>query len=337
MFKKYCKSIYIFNLKWYKILFNLIRAFFNGKPLQTGYFYDSHIKKEIDKIINREQPEHIFCQLIRVANYVKHYNIPKTLDYQDVFSKGIERRKDKVCFLLKPVFSTEYKRLEQYESDIFKYFTHKIIISEADRTHIQHPEKNSIRIIPNGVDQSYFKPIEKEKKYDLLFTGNMAYPPNIHAALYLITDILPALKSDFPDITLLIAGASPVKKLRIHESKHIIITGYMPDIRECYWESRIFVAPMQLGTGLQNKLLEAMSMQLPCVSSVLANNALGAVDGKEILLGENTDTYKKHITELLKNTDYARQIGMAGYSFVSSNFNWEKLTKGIDEMICGGG
>ncbi len=331
--EKYCKSIHIFKLKWYKIIFNIFLALIKGKPLQTGYFNDKQIKKNVDEIIRKEKVEHIFCQLIRVADYVKHHKIPKTLDYQDVFSKGIERRKKKVSFLLKPIFNMEYKRLEKYETEVFAYFTHRIIISEADREHIQHKEKEKIHVIPNGVDQSYFKPQKRDKKYDLLFTGNMAYPPNIHAATYLITEILPLLKSEFPNINILIAGACPVNKIRKMESTQVIVTGYVKDIRRCYEESRIFVAPMQLGTGLQNKLLEAMAMQLPCVSSVLANNALGASNGKEILLGETATDYVSHIKKLLQNENYTKEIAVAGYDFVSRNFNWEKLTLKIDEMI----
>ncbi|MCK4360139.1 MAG: hypothetical protein KAV70_00220, partial [Bacteroidales bacterium] len=88
----YCRSINFFDLSKFSILFNVLLAFFNGKPLQSGYFFSSRAKNRINKIISETKPDHIFCQLVRVAEYVKNQNIPKTLDYQDVFSKGVERR-----------------------------------------------------------------------------------------------------------------------------------------------------------------------------------------------------------------------------------------------------
>ena len=88
--EKYCSKIFIFPLKKSEIVINVIKALIGGKPLQTGFFYSGKIKREINHIIDDIKPHHIFCQLVRVADYVKHIKtIPMTLDYQDAFSKGI--------------------------------------------------------------------------------------------------------------------------------------------------------------------------------------------------------------------------------------------------------
>jgi len=330
---KYCSKVYIFKLKWHSVFLNVFKALFNGKPLQVGYFYDNKIKQEIDKIIKDTQPDHIFCQLIRVTEYIKSSKIPKTLDYQDVFSKGVERRMNTTSFIFKPVFKLEYKRLLKYEANIFDCFNNKMIISKPDRDLIPHKNKDDIYIIHNGVDQSFFTPQQAEKKYDLIFTGNMAYPPNINAAEYLINKILPELKLYKPDIKVLIAGARPVSKIRKMQSENVQITGWVEDIRICYAQSKIFIAPMQIGTGLQNKLLEAMAMQLPCVSSEMANRALDATDGKEILLGHEPEEYVKHILHLLDDKQFADDIAMQGFKYVSVNYNWGTLTEKINEII----
>ena len=103
--KKYCASITIFKLSKFTILANIIRAFFNGNPLQVGYFYSRKAQKKVDDLILQHYPDHIYCQLIRTAEYAKQYsNIPKTLDYMDVFSKGMERRKSTES--LSSVFNT---------------------------------------------------------------------------------------------------------------------------------------------------------------------------------------------------------------------------------------
>ncbi len=330
---KYCSKVYIFKLKWYSVFYNILKALFNGKPLQVGYFYDKKINNAIDKVIKETQPDHIFCQLIRVTEYVKNYSIPKTLDYQDVFSKGVERRLSTASFFMKQVFKLEYKRLLRYEENIFDCFDEKLIISKPDRELIPHKSKDEIHIIPNGVDQSYFRPQQAKKKYDLIFTGNMAYPPNINAAEYLVNRILPVLKQHKPDIKILIAGAHPVRKIKKMQSENVYITGWVDDIRTCYAQSRIFIAPMQIGTGLQNKILEAMAMQLPCVSSEMANRALDATNGKEILLGHKPEEYVQHILHLLEDKPFADEIALQGFNYVSANYNWATLTEKINEII----
>ena len=333
---KFCSKVFIFRLKWYKIIFNVFKTYLGKNPLQVGYFLDNKIRQSIDAVVRETQPDHIFCQLIRTSEYVKNYKIPKTLDYQDVFSKGVERRINTASFFMKPIFKIEYKRLLKYEENIFDYFNNKIIISKPDRDLIPHKNHQSIHVIPNGVDQTYFYPQNTEKKYDLIFTGNMAYPPNINAVEYLVNCILPILIKQKPNIKILIAGAHPIMKIKKMHSENIFVTGWVEDIRECYAQSKIFIAPMQIGTGLQNKLLEAMAMQLPCVSSEMANKALGAQDGKEILLGNKPDDYIKHILLLLEDKQYAEQIASGGFNFVSNIYNWEKLTDKINNIINGG-
>lgn len=330
---KFCKKVFIFPLKKHRICFNVFKGIFGSKPLQVGYFYDAVVKQSIDKVIRETQPDHIFCQLIRVSEYIKDCKIPKTLDYQDVFSKGVERRLKTVSFLLKPILKLEYKRLLKYEEEIFNYFDNKIIISKPDRDLIPHKDNKNIHVIPNGVDQIFFTPHAAEKKFDLVFTGNMAYPPNINAAEYLVNKILPLLRYHKPEIKLLIAGAHPVHKIRKMASENVFVSGWVEDMRTCYAQSKIFIAPMQIGTGLQNKLLEAMSMQLPCVCSEMANKALNASDGKEILLGLQPVDYVKHVLHLLNNTDFAEEIGMQGFNYVLNNYNWEVLTEKINKII----
>ena len=114
----------------------------------------------------------------------------------------------------------------------------------------------------------------------------MSYPPNVNAVMYIAKEIFPLLLKHKPDIKLLIAGATPTNAVKSLANANIHVSGWMDDIRDAYNESSIFLAPLQIGTGLQNKLLEAMSMELPCITSALANNALKACDGEEILIGE---------------------------------------------------
>jgi glycosyltransferase involved in cell wall biosynthesis len=220
-----------------------------------------------------------------------------------------------------------------YEHDIFSKFDSKIIISLPDREQIPHPEKEKIVVVRNGVDTDFFKPMPAEKEFDLVFTGNMGYPPNINAAEFLVKKILPGVLKHKPNLRLLIAGANPNLKVSVLKSSNVEVTGWVPDMRECYAAARIFIAPMQIGTGLQNKLLEAMAMQVPCITSNLANQALKAKEDEEILIAETPGEYTDRILRLLNEPDYAAAIAMNGYHYVLRNFSWEKETAKIEELI----
>lgn len=332
--KKLCTSVTVVKLSGFTILINLIRAFFTGKPLQVGYFYSLEAQKKLDAIVLQQKPDHIYCQLIRTAEYAKkHPNIPKTLDYMDVFSKGMERRKSTASFFLKPIFAMEYRRLLKYEHDVFSFFNNKTIISEQDKNLIQHPQKASIKVIPNGVDTDYFKPIVHKKEFELLFNGNMDYPPNVESVEFLVNKIMPLVWQKKPEARLLISGSSPNNKVLALKSNRVVVSGWVDDIRENFAKSKILVAPMQISIGLQNKLLEAMAMQLPCVTSTLANNALGAKHNDQIMVADTPEQYTLYIIELLENESKAKQIASNGYQYVITNFNWESTCKTLERLF----
>jgi len=329
----YCKSIHIFKLSKLTIYLNIIKSFIAGRPLQVGYFYNKPIKTKITKLLKEIKPDHIFCQLLRVAEYVKDIDIPKTIDYQDVFSAGVQRRSQTSALYLKPILNLEYKRLLKYEQDVFEIFDNKTIISIPDRDLIPHPDKEKIEIVINGVDTDFFKPMETEKKYELVFTGNMGYPPNVNAANFLTKEILPLVHKKMPGVKLTIAGATPHPSVQALKSDAVHVTGWVDDIRECYAQSKIFIAPMRIGTGLQNKLLEAMAMKIPSITSELANNALSAKHNEEILVGKTAEDFASHIVSILENPQLANKLAENGYQFVHRNYNWDAATQKLENLM----
>lgn len=329
----YCQSINFIKISKPQIALGLVRAFFKGLPMQCGYFYNRKAAKKINALIDKHKPDMLFGQLLRVAEYIRKKDIPKCIDYQDVFSYGMKRRADIASPITRPIFSMEYKRLKRYEAAIFDDFDVKTIISEPDRELIPHPKKNEILIIPNGVDHEFFAPQEREKKYDIVFTGNMSYAPNVNAVEYLANEILPIVWKQIPNAKMYVAGATPDPKVKKAACDNIIISGWLDDIRDAYAQSRIFIAPMRIGTGLQNKLLEAMSMGLPAITTPLANGSLGAENGKEILVGSNAKELAQHIITLLTDNDRAQQIAQAGFDFTNRVYDWGKATQIMEEAM----
>jgi len=236
---------------------------------------------------------------------------------------------------LRPVFKIEYRRLAKYEKAVYSYFDHHTIITGVDRDLIPHPDFQQIEVIANGVDFDTFQYMGEKKVYDLIFTGNMNYQPNINAAEYLALQIFPLLKKEFPQLTLVLCGADPAMKVRQLATKDIIVTGWVPTISEYYAKSYIFVAPMQLGSGLQNKLLEAMAMRLPCVTSSLAGKPLkNVISGKDILICNSTIGYVNAIKNLLSTPKLWQELSENAYHFVRNNYKWEHTTKQLNELLC---
>jgi len=314
---------------------NILKSLINGKPLQVGYYTNERARRKINKLLDYYKPDHIYAQLLRVAEYVKDQPVKKTLDYQDAFSSNIKRRAQQEFFLFKPLFYFEANRLKKYEKEIFSWFDNTTIISIPDRELINHPDKKKIAIIPNGVDTSFFYPRNQEKHYDLVFTGNMNYPPNIHGAEFLIKSVLPIVLKKRPETKVLLSGANPHSRVKALAGKNVDVSGWVDDIRNSYASASVFIAPMQIGTGLQNKLLEAMAMKLPCITSELANSSLNATPDKEILIGNTAEEYAHHITTLLQYKEKRESLAENGYEFVMQNYDWYQATKKLEKIMLG--
>ena len=327
--KKFVDKIYVYRSNKVSTLINMLIAGVIGYPFQIGYFFNTGAHFYFKKVIQKEQPDHIFVQLIRMAEYVlKTQNISKSLDYMDTFSKGIERRMEKEKGLKRLAYRFEFNRLKKYEEKVFSYFDNHYIISSQDRDSFSFEKAKSISISPNGVDHNFFTPKNNIiKSYDLVFTGNMSYPPNVSAVIYIAKEIMPLLIKDYPNIQLLIAGATPTSSVKGLANKNITVSGWIDDIRDAYNDSKIFLAPLQIGTGLQNKLLEAMSMEVPCITSKLANNALGAKRESEILIGETPQEYVELIKRLINNEDLRNNLTKNAKLFVEQNYNWNSISK----------
>jgi len=329
----YCRSINFIDLPRLAVPFNILRAFFKGLPLQVGYFFNGRANRRIKQLFKEYHPDHVYCQLLRAAAYGIDLPVPKTIDYQDVFSYGVKRRVERSPFWMKPVLKLEYKRLVAYEEKMFWAFDNKTIISYPDRNLMQVSGKNNIAVIPNGVDYDFFKPMDANKQYDLVFTGNMSYPPNVDATGYLVNEVMPRVWDALPETSVLLAGAKPAAKVKALENDKVKVSGWLDDIRDAYSSASVFVAPMRIGTGLQNKLLEAMSMKIPAITTSLANDALRAADGKEILIGDNAKELADHIIKLLQDEKYAREIAEAGFLFVRKHYSWDEATGKLEQIM----
>lgn len=332
--KPFCQEIRVGRFCWWTKLTNSLRAFFKGWPIQCGYFYSREAKKALRQFADEVKPDMVYAQLVRTVPYVQELEGEKTIDYQDVFSQGMLRRAQRAPFWKRPFFKMESRRLRRYEAEVFPLFQHHTIITEVDRDLMPVKEKDKIRIVGNGVDFEQYRYEGQEKNYDLIFAGNMSYAPNVDAAEFIVKQILPRLLPQFPNLRLVLCGTDPAPRVRALQGPHVTVTGWVESIAEYYAQSRIFLAPMRLGTGLQNKLLEAMATQLPCVTSPLAGKPLkDAVPQQDILICSTPDDYAVAITRLLTDPTYYQQIASNGYRYVKENYSWEAMTGVLGEGL----
>lgn len=340
--RPYCKEIRVVKLNKLVAAKNIAANWFASKSLQMGYWNTSHSKHVYKQFEREVNPDVVYNQMVRTMPLVARSKYPKVMDYQDALSMNTERRMEHSRGFMHYILHYEFKMLRSSEYNAFSFFDALTIISETDSEAIPHKKNGEIMIVPNGVDFDYFSSaaVTMPKKYDILFAGNMAYAPNVNASRFLVDEVMPLVWAKRPGTTLLLAGAAPKHSVsRLAADQRVTVSGWLDDIRTAYASSQVFIAPMVIGSGLQNKLLEAMAMQMPCVTTDICNSSLGAEGGRQVLVGNSPEELAEMLLSLLDNKDMADTLAEEGCRFVHERYGWpaavEKLEKVLQSVVKG--
>ncbi len=331
--EKYCTAIKVHNLSTMKMASNTIKAFFGSLPLQVGMFTSALIQGEIKAFAEEHNIDHVYCQLIRMAQNVKVLKYPKTIDYMDAFGYGMVKRSEMGGIVKRMLYTFESKRVKKYEKSIYESFANHVIITEQDKNRLEVP--GPVGVVANGVDTEFFTNAGGVLEYDILFVGNMGYLPNIDAAKMLVNEILPKLNKKLgTNVSVLIAGARPTQEvIDLAKTDNVTIGGWVQDIRSAYKSGRIFVAPIFKGIGQQNKILEAMSMEIPCIVNDSVAEGLGIVHEKHCLIANTIDEFVDTIIRLLEEPIIHTSILVSAKELVLEKYVWSKQTDPLIQMI----
>ena len=348
----FCKAIHVEHLCKAACCANVLRSFIKREPLQLGYWTTIRAKRAFARFKNEIRPDIIYRQMIRTAKYEGG----GVLDFQDALSLNTQRRMERSHGLLRLILRYEQQALRRAEQAALNRFEATTVIASADcnaitqtfkhcRLSRRHTTSNqAIYIVPNGVDTDFFNTQAFKHSsiqafthshihaFSIVFVGNMAYPPNVDAARFLVEEIMPLVWSRIPSATVLIAGADPRPAVKALAGPNVTVSGRMDDIRTAYASAKMFVAPMRIGSGMQNKLLEAMSMRLPCVTTSLAAAPLGATAWEHLLVGDSAEQIADLIVKL-GIEELHDSIADGGHRFVQEHYSWQAAVEPLEHIL----
>jgi sugar transferase (PEP-CTERM/EpsH1 system associated) len=303
------------------------------------YYSDPGMRETVKEVVRRVQPDLLYAHTIRMGQYIESYRaIPRVLAMQISMTLNYRRLMQHASGMLsRLLYSIEYRKLESFEAEFAARFDRVLLISEHDLNAVQQNEPlDNVFFSPHGVDFDYFSPngdVQKEPD-TLLFTGNMNYAPNIDAARYFCEEIHPLVRAEVPGARLYIAGADPVPEVEALGSRSSVeVTGRVPDLRVYMDRAQVAIDPLRVGAGLQNKVLEGMSMGLPMVISSIANEGIRAIDGRHVLIADTPENFAGHIVRLLGDPKERARIGAEARDFIIKNWSWDRHFSDLERMF----
>lgn len=295
------------------------------------------IKKAISDRIRNSKPDVIHVEFPFAVSSVRDTEeIPKILVEQNIESTICYREYlQKKGRIKRWLAFFEYLVLERFEKKVCKMFDRCITVSEVDKASLLKLVPGlQVDVVPNGVDTTMYKykaPSGHSKT--LVFTGLMNWPANIDAMLYFIKQIYPLIKQDDPNTKLAVVGKNPDPKLCEWASNDIKITGFVEDIQPYIYESAIYIVPLRIGGGTRLKILEAMALGRPVVSTSIGAEGLHVSDNKNILIADSPQTFADSVIRLLADTALAKKLSENARKLVEEEYDWPMIAQKMEWVL----
>jgi glycosyltransferase involved in cell wall biosynthesis len=229
-----------------------------------------------------------------------------------------------------PAHLVEWASVRRVERALVARSASLLFASARDRDLVVSPADAARSVVvPNGVDLGYWHRTNESLGRDtIVFTGAMDYGPNADAALHLVQAVLPRVRGRRPDARVLLVGRGPGPALReaAARAEGVTLTGTVPDVRPALEEAAVFAAPLRVGAGIQNKVLEALAMEVPVVASSLAAGGLHTADGEAppLVEADGPEATAAALVEALRRADGAAAPAADGRRFVAEHFSWRR-------------
>lgn len=315
--KSVCDNVYRYHISKIHSYWNVLKGLIlnNRKPMQVNYFYLPKVKKFIED--HHSQYDMLFAVTVRAAEYIRKCNNTKVIDYIDSIALGYEKGRHYKKDIWRFLYDIDYRLLSKYEKNIFDDFNIRFIISDVDRKNIIGASSKKMGIVRNFYTIKPGRTVpQREGNHNIVFVGSMFYDPNVVAAVYFVKEVLPSIVAKYPDTKFYIVGNRPTREVQNLASDHVVVTGYVDDVWPYLQKAGVIVVPMMSGAGLQNKILEALSIRACIVTTITGAGGLVRDEGAP-LIANNTDEMISKICDVFEmSIEHRKEMVDKGFNYL---------------------
>lgn len=329
-----------------------IEALLKGRPISLTAFQNAQLADYISRTLKEHDITTIFCFSGQMAQYIPaDFAGRVVLDLVDVDSMKFENYAETSSGVMRAIYRREARLLSRFEHRMADRADIVSLVSDNEAALFRqrmaaagHKVDARISTLANGIDCVRYDPRHTELMavpgsdhgQDIIFTGQMDYPPNIDAVTRFAKRIMPDILAILPHARFVIAGRNPIDSVKgLDNGQNIIVTGEVDDIRTWLNQSSLAVAPLTIARGVQNKVLEAMAMELPVVVSPEAATGIYAQNGTHFMIAADDADFAQKCTALLSDGYRATAMGIAARRHVEDTMSWSAQIADLDRYVFG--
>lgn len=341
--KQHCVKLILVDKPSQRMYLKAILNLFIRAPFNIHKYYSRRMQDKVEELISSGEFDILHCDSLQMSlNVIKlNKRLPMLLTEHNIESQILKRAAENEKNPIKKFyFYIQYMKLQSYEAFACKRFNRVVAVSKNDKEFLsKFIPYEQISIVSNGVDTCFFSPEvsecrDRDLKKRLVFTGSMDWLPNDDAMLYFIKHIYPLIKRKISDIEFVIVGRNPSGQLlsAVKNDNSIRILGKVEDMRPFIAQADIFVVPLRIGGGTRLKILEAMAMGKPVISTTIGAEGLEVESEKNIVLADKPEDFANKVVKLFNDYQFKNSIATAGRKLVEEKYDWDMITGELERV-----
>jgi polysaccharide biosynthesis protein PslH len=315
-----------------------IKGWFSLQPSAVVAGYSPEMAERTHQVAEEWQPELVMAITFTTSAYALALKgIPRVIDVDNLLAGMLyEAIAQAEHPLEKARRYLAYWKFQRYELGLIRRFDRALVVSRRDEQRVRALLPGigeRLGLVPNGVDLETHAPGLCDPSDDsLVFNGALSYQPNFDAMDYFLREIFPLVQREVPHVQLSITGSTTGVPLdRLPRSPQVTFTGYLPDIRPAVAGSAVCVVPLRQGAGTRLKVLEAIALGTPVVSTSKGVEGLELAAGQHLLIADTPADFAAQTVRLLKDPALRAAISASAYQQVRAKYGWQA----IGDRLCG--
>lgn len=314
-------------------------GWFSFQPSSIWATYSPEMARRVQRKLSDWKPDAILALTYSTAQYAAQISVaPRIVDIDNLMSQMLREQYMAKVGLSRARDLLAWQKFRRYEHRLYNQFDLSLSVSEQDRLDSIGRlgiVSEKIRVVPNGVDTAYHSMRDCEPKTDtLIYTGALTYGANYQAIDWFLKDVFPLIQSRAPHSKLRVTGKTDGVRLdRLQLSDDVSFTGYLDDIRPAIRESSVCIVPLLSGGGTRLKILEAMALGTPIVSTCKGAEGLAVKNGEHLLIADAPNEFAEKTIRLLQDPALAQRLAVNARHLVEQEYDWSCIGARFNDLI----
>lgn len=344
-----CDELHVVDICERSFLKSGLKALLMREPVSKYHYKSADMENWVKDVVEKRKISRLFSYSAGTAQFIEssHYETcVRVLDMADVDSDKWTQYANNKPFYSSWIYRRESKLVANYEQKILNEFDAVTLITDDERDLFRRMSaavnRKKIVTLGNGVDTEYFSPDAEfdfterpDEGHQLIcFTGAMDYWANVDAVVWFVENVWPELRRQHSELYFYIVGGKPTQKVKeLARVDGVVVTGRVVDVRPFVAQSLLCVAPLRIARGVQNKVLEAMSMGKAVVMTSMGQEGIKIPDIQNSLVADEAVSQSEIIGELINQYQKAEQIGGVNREWIIQNYGWESALSLLEQLL----